>query len=208
MGFAERTARNYMKVYKFQEDFMTCESIEETDKKARIIGEFNKGQLIELSKLSKKDACEFINEDTLEELKDLSMEKLNKKIKEFKQSKKTKTESTCRFEETETKAPPATITTDMVIQTDVNKIFIDLCNLNGELRHRTGVEEDLETTLIGKYYAKEITHQEFIDVVAKNKLNLPIFFYKEALDEYLDRFDYYPEYQKYDNNIDVKADRT
>src|SRR5471030_2767354 len=63
LGFTERTARNYMKVYKFKEDFMTCENIDEADKKERIIGQFNKGQLIELSKLNKKDACEFINED-------------------------------------------------------------------------------------------------------------------------------------------------
>lgn len=87
VGFSERTARNYMKVYKFREDFMTCEGIEESEKKEKIINEFNKGQLMELSKLSKKDAYKFINEDTVNELKDLSMEKLNKKIIELEQEK-------------------------------------------------------------------------------------------------------------------------
>lgn len=196
VDFTKMTASRFMKVYKTTIDLDV--KYDET------IGNLNSSQLIEISKLKKTDVENLL--DT-ENVKDMSVRELQKVIKDMKVKNKQpkKSNNVVTFE---TPTPPATITTEIVIQTDVNKIFTELCILNGELRHRTGIEEDLETTLVGKYYANEITHQEFLDVVAKNKLNLPIFFYKEALDEYLDRFDYYPEYQKYDSNIDVKADRT
>lgn len=210
VGFSERTARRYMKVYKFREDFMTCETIEESDKREHIIGQFSNGQLMELSKLSKKDANEFINEDTAEELQDLSMAKLSEKIKEFKESKKnkSKTDSNDRFE-TKEETPTTQITTDLVIKTDTNKIFLDTVNLNNELRNRVGSDEDLAITLVARYNAKEISHQELSDIIVANKLNIPIFFNKKSLDEYLDRYsdNYYSSYEQYDFEADKREDR-
>lgn len=191
VDFTERTARRFMKVYK---------TTVELDKKYDVvIGNLNSSQLVEISNLKKADIENLLEN---ENVKDMSIRELQEVIKNYKQvnkkTKQNKTDNVVRFEEE--KSTIAETPTSLTIKSDISEIWEHTVQLNKELHMRVGSDEDLETTLTARYNAKEISHQEFIDIVAKEKLNLPIFFYKEALEEYLDRTDFYSDYERWDRN--------
>jgi len=157
------------------------------------LSNLGKSKMFALLDIKKYDREDFINatyeidgeEKTVQEM---SVRELNQVIKEYKQANK----KTKKDDQEDIQTP-----TDLIIQEDISDIWEDTISLNKELHMRVGSDEDLETTLIARYNANEITHQQLIDVVAKEKLNLPIFFYKDSLEEYLDRKDYYSDYEHY-----------
>lgn len=183
--FSQATANRFMKIFK---EFSNSSTL------------INLGysKLTLLSSIPKKDRDEFI--ESIENIETVSFRVLNDKVKEYKDSnKKTKKE---KQEEEIIDAP-----TSLIIQEDISEIWEYTIKLNKELHMRCGSDEDLESTLVARYEAKEINLQQFNDIIAQNKLNLPIFFYKESLGVYLDRMDFYSNYEQYDDNQDIKQDR-
>lgn len=198
VGYTKMTASRYMKAYK-----LVCEVKDELSFKVQNLGGT---KVIELSALKVEQVEEIVTNNDVE---DISVRELKEIVKEYKKpkSKSTKSNIDVTFQE---ENPTASITTDIVIKTDTNKIYIDTLQLNQELHNRTNSDEDIETTFVARYNAKEITHQEFNDVIVANKLNLPIFFNEKSLEDYLDRFnnDFYSSYEQYDFEADKREDRT
>ncbi|WP_252233420.1 hypothetical protein, partial [Clostridium sp. DSM 1985] len=61
-----------------------------------------------------------------------------------------------------------------------------------------GYKDDFETTLIARYNAREITLEELNKVIEATKCDLPIFFKEELLNQYIDRNDFYSNYEHYE----------
>lgn len=185
--YTKMTASRYMKAYKLVENVK-----EELSYNLQKLGGT---KIIELSALKVKQVEEIISKENVEEMSVRELKEFVKELKQTTKKSKPKSNIDVTFEEQTENQPPTPISTDIVIHSDTKEVFAKLCILNAELRNRVNSDEDLETTLVAMYNAKEITHQEFIDVVAQNKLKLPIFFYKDDLDDYIDRTDFYSDYE-------------
>lgn len=84
------------------------------------------------------------------------------------------------------------------IQISIDKILEDTKKLNAELHHRTGRDETIECTLVGRYEAGEVKFKDMIEIAIKHRLSMPLHFDEEEERNLLDYgYDFYSNYVHY-----------
>lgn len=171
VDFTVNTANRYIRSVKIQDNLSNMIP----DKKANIEN-LNIWSLIEIGKLKREEQKEFIENHDTESMsvRDIAL-KVNKIKKCDNAQKQDSGEKSIKLKQNIVKNDDKTI----------DDIYNETVKLNTELLNRAGSDESIERTLIGRYQANEITHQQISDVIAKYKIKLPIFYYKELLDEYI-----------------------
>ncbi|WP_294378927.1 DUF3102 domain-containing protein [uncultured Clostridium sp.] len=187
VDFTVNTANRYIRSVKIQKDLIKMIP----DKKVNI-DKLNTWSLIEIGKLKKDQQKELIENNHTD---DMSTRDIALKVKEIKKCDNAQKGKVLN--------KSIELTQNIIKNNDksIDEIYNETVNLNAELLNRVGSNESIEGTLIARYEAGEVTHQQMIDIIAKYKLNLPIFFNKELLDEYIKQndWDLYSEYRQYLN---------
>jgi hypothetical protein len=130
----------------------------------------------------------------------MSIRELQQVIKDIKvknkKPKQSKSDNVVLFEE-----PKELITNIDDTETTYNK----LKELNTKINLHTNASESLETTLVGMFNYKEITHQQFVNVVLKYRLDIPVVLSDSKSQEHaIERYsDYYPEMERWDNDSNI-----
>ncbi|NFO87893.1 DUF3102 domain-containing protein [Clostridium botulinum] len=151
------------------------------------------------------DNIKAINEEEQKEIKELieelkedniSQKEIDKKVKDLHEE----------FENMRNYKKKIIYNTPIEFQDDkIKQIIEDTEIIIKEIEIRQAYKDDFETTLIARYNAKEITLEELNEVIAKTKCDLPIFFKTELLNQYINRNDFYSNYEHYDWNKEHKS---
>ncbi|KFX58346.1 DUF3102 domain-containing protein [Clostridium botulinum] len=151
------------------------------------------------------DNIKAINEEEQKEIKELieelkedniSQKEIDKKVKDLHEE----------FENMRNHKKKIICNTPIEFQDDkIKQIIEDTNTIIKEIEIRQAYKDDFETTLIARYNAKEITLEEVNKVIAKTKCDLPIFFKTELLNQYIDRNDFYSNYEHYEWNKEHKS---
>lgn len=208
VDFSIRTAQRYIKCYKEMNELKYISDNTEN---------LSDSKLIVLCDVKKEDREDFIQQTHVingeeKNIGKMSVRELQNVIKEYKKAKKkTQQEKSDNIvvnqaEEALNKVSSIDVTVGNQISTinigyfELEQVIKDTWTLNRELKIRTGFKEEFQDTLVARFKAEEITHQQFINIISKEKLRLPIFFDKELEDEYLENNDMYSNYEHYGTN--------
>ncbi|NFH99487.1 DUF3102 domain-containing protein [Clostridium botulinum] len=129
--------------------------------------------------------------ELIEELKEnnISQKEIDKKVKDLHEE----------FENMRNDKKKIICNTSIVSKNDkIKQIIEDTETIIKEIEIRQGYKDDFETTLIARYNAREITLEELNKVIEATKCDLPIFFKEELLNQYIDRNDFYSNYEHYE----------
>ncbi|NFN94911.1 DUF3102 domain-containing protein [Clostridium botulinum] len=151
------------------------------------------------------DNIKAINEEEQKEIKELieelkedniSQKEIDKKVKDLHEE----------FENMRNHKKKIICNTPIEFQDDkIKQIIENTETIIKEIEIRQAYKDDFETTLIARYNAKEITLEELNEVIEKTKCDLPIFFKTELLNQYINRNDFYSNYEHYDWNKEHKS---
>ncbi|NFO30401.1 DUF3102 domain-containing protein [Clostridium botulinum] len=136
--------------------------------------------------------------ELIEELKEnnISQKEIDKRVKDLHEE----------FENMRNHKKKIIYNTPILSQNDkINQIIEDTSTIIKEIEIRQAYKDDFEATLIARYNAKEITLEELNEVIAKTKCDLPIFLKTELLNKYIDRNDFYSNYEHYEWNKEHKS---
>lgn len=170
VDFTVNTANRYIRSVNIQATLIKMIP----DKKVNI-DNLNTWSLIEIGKLKRNQQKEFIENNNTD---DMSTRDIALKVKEIKKCDNAQKED---LKEQTVESPQKIINNS----TSIDDIYNETINLNTELLNRVGSSESIEGTLVARYQAEEITHQQINDMIEKYKIELPIFFNKELFDEYI-----------------------
>ncbi|ETI88392.1 DUF3102 domain-containing protein [Clostridium butyricum] len=185
VDFTVNTANRYIRSVKIQADL-----IKMIPNKKVNIDNLNTWSLIEIGKLKRDQQKELIENS---DINSMSTRDIALKVKEIKKCDNAQKD----------KSPNKSIQlTQNIIKNDdknIDDIYNATVKLNAELLNRVGSKESIEETLVARYKAEEIKHHQISDIVAKYKLNLPVFFNKELFEEYIKNndMDIYSQYEHY-----------
>ena len=154
--------------------------------------------LDEIGKLKKEQQLEFVKNNDIEKM---SVREIAKEVKNIKDELKIKKDDVVP----KPIEAPKILIEQSKEDNNYKQVYLDTLTLYQELINRTGSRETIEATLVTRYQAKEVKHKQLIDIIANNKLNIPIFLDESAQNEYFNwqnQDEYYSNYEQWGSNQD------
>ena len=183
IDFTVSTANRYIRAIKVE--YVLKKNIPE---KIEDIEKLSVWSLVEVGKLNELQQKDMIKNNNI---RDMGLRDIERKVKEIKNAlprKKDKNIKKCDNAQKQDLPKKSIKLKQNIIKNDdktIDDTYNETIQLKTELLNRVNSDESIEGTLVARYQAEEITHQQISDIIAKYKIKLPIFFNKELFDAYI-----------------------